>query len=181
MRDSGRTTCRKAKEGRSGQTGLPTLGSTERGRRKAMESTYGLMDRSMKAGGCRTGSTGSESTSGLTAGDTKESGETTTCMEKEFILGRMEGSTKGITKMTRRTGMACILGQMVDSIEVNGSTENRTEKASIHLWMERLEGGNGLMANESNGLMIKRIHRRQPKFEANFRFNHILIIIACNE
>jgi hypothetical protein len=131
MKDTGKMTCKRAKEKKSSRMAASTTDSSRAVRSGDLELTYGLTHLFTLASGSITTSKDRENTSGLMVESTKECGAKTNFMVWVFILGQTEESTRESIRMIRNTDMEFTPGPMAKSTTVVGRMESNTVKLDL--------------------------------------------------
>ena len=93
---------------------------------------------------------------GLMGDPMKVNGKIIICMEKEFINGLTAEYMKENIRMIKKVGSEYIFGLTGKNMKVIGSMENNMEKENLYKMMADINTEYGRMANEPNGLRIKR-------------------------
>lgn len=153
MKDTGEMICKRDKELRYGVMEHNIQGIIKKGKSTDMECINGLMDQGTKETGLIIKSKVLAYIHGQMEDSMKDTGKIIICMDKVFILGRTVESMMAIITWIRSMVTESISGLMVENTRVSGQMENKTEKESTHLQMEKLEGVSGMMERELNGQM----------------------------
>ncbi len=131
MKESGRMINSMGEALKSGTKDLSTKDFMSWARKRAWESTHGLMDPLMRANGLTIKSTEKACIYGKTAANTTDSGLIMTWKDTECISGLTEDATKGSIQMTRNAAMASTIGLMEEGTRAGGTKVNNMASVSI--------------------------------------------------